>query len=217
MVPRIRIPADRSCLVRFHPVRLSYSGDDQRWSGGVSGKRYARLSLPGRSNSGTAAGALASSNCSASGFARTPFLSEELGWRGYALDALQARWGALVSSLIVGLFWSLWHVPLFFIRDETNFYYDWGFGTMLFWLFLLRMTLISVLITWIYNNNQRSILSAILLHFAYNFTFSFVYPIPDTMHLFGTLLILLMVIVIVRFWGPQTLTRSTVRVHREAG
>jgi membrane protease YdiL (CAAX protease family) len=137
-------------------------------------------------------------------------LSEELGWRGYAIDALQTKWNALVSSLVVGFFWSAWHLPLFFIRDGGSFYYEWGFGTTLFWLFLLRMTLLSVPLTWVYNNNRRSILSAILLNFAYNFTFSFVYPIPETMHLYGTVLILLMVIVIVIIWGPQTLSHQEV-------
>jgi membrane protease YdiL (CAAX protease family) len=135
-------------------------------------------------------------------------LSEELGWRGYALDALQARRSALISSLVAGFLWSLWHLPLFFIQDDGNFYYDWGFGTLLFWLFLMRMTLLSVPITWVYNNNRRSILSAILLHFAYNFTFSLVYPVPDTMHLSGTAFMLVMVVVIVIIWGPETLTRG---------
>ncbi len=134
-------------------------------------------------------------------------VSEELGWRGYAIDALQVKWSALVSSLVVGFFWSVWHGPLFFIRDQGNFYYEWGVGTTLFWLFMLRMVLLSVLITWIYNNNRRSILAAILFHFAYNFTFSFVYPIPEAMHLYGTLLILAMAVMIVVIWGPQTLTR----------
>ena len=34
-------------------------------------------------------------------------LSEELGWRGYALGRLLTRWNALSSSLIVGFFWGL--------------------------------------------------------------------------------------------------------------
>jgi membrane protease YdiL (CAAX protease family) len=37
---------------------------------------------------------------------------EELGWRGYALDRLQARWSALLSSLILGIIWAVWHLPL---------------------------------------------------------------------------------------------------------
>jgi membrane protease YdiL (CAAX protease family) len=132
-------------------------------------------------------------------------LSEELGWRGYALDALQSKWSALLSSLIVGICWSIWHGPLFFIRDPGNFYYEWGFGTGLFWLFMLRMTVLSVLITWVYNNNRHSILSAILFHFAYNFTFSLVYPVPESIHLYGTTLVLLTSIIIVGIWGPKTI------------
>jgi len=37
---------------------------------------------------------------------------------------------------------------------------------------------LSVLMTWAYNENGRSILSAVLFHFAYNFTLGLVYPIP---------------------------------------
>jgi membrane protease YdiL (CAAX protease family) len=133
-------------------------------------------------------------------------LSEELGWRGYALDALQTRRSALLSSLVVGFLWSAWHTPLFFVQDGGSFYYEWGFGTLLFWLFLLRMTLLSIPITWVYNNNRRSILSAILLHFAYNFTFSFVYPVPETVHVVGTALMLALAALIVIGWGPETLT-----------
>ncbi|HEX6268721.1 MAG TPA: CPBP family intramembrane glutamic endopeptidase, partial [Anaerolineales bacterium] len=36
---------------------------------------------------------------------------EEMGWRGYILPRLQAKHNALVSSLIVGLLWGVWHFP----------------------------------------------------------------------------------------------------------
>jgi len=34
-------------------------------------------------------------------------LPEELAWRGYALDALQVKWNALTSSLILGVAWTV--------------------------------------------------------------------------------------------------------------
>src|SRR5215216_1660767 len=52
-----------------------------------------------------------------------PFI-EELGWRGYVLDRLQAKQTALISSLILGVIWSLWHLPMFFIKGS----YQAGLG-----------------------------------------------------------------------------------------
>jgi membrane protease YdiL (CAAX protease family) len=45
-------------------------------------------------------------------------IGEEIGWRGYALPKLQSGFSALVSSLILGGIWVLWHLPLFFNPDS---------------------------------------------------------------------------------------------------
>lgn len=93
-------------------------------------------------------------------------LSEELGWRGFALDRLQMRYPALKASLLLGAIWSLWHLPLFFIRGT----YQQRLGILsreaplYFALDIPR----AVLTTWIYNNTRRSILGAVLLHAAEN-------------------------------------------------
>jgi membrane protease YdiL (CAAX protease family) len=92
--------------------------------------------------------------------------SEELGWRGYALDRLQARWTPLVSSLILGAVHGLWHLPLFFVPGITQG--EMGIASWGALLFLVVAVAGTVSYTWIYNNTQRSILSAILLHFLAN-------------------------------------------------
>jgi membrane protease YdiL (CAAX protease family) len=115
-------------------------------------------------------------------------LSEELGWRGFALERLQKRRSPLAASLILAPFWWAWHLPLFFMTGTTQ--YAWGFGTPAFWLFLVGIVPLSVLLTWAYNCNNRSILAAVLLHFTYNFTLSLVYPFSVTVNVLQVSLLL---------------------------
>ena len=74
-------------------------------------------------------------------------LPEEIGWRGYALDRLQTKWNALVSSLILGVAWTMWHLPLFVI---TGSYQHSLLGSLSFWLFLIDKPAQSILMTWIF-------------------------------------------------------------------
>lgn len=120
-------------------------------------------------------------------------LSEELGWRGFALDRLQARWNPLISSLILAFFWWAWHLPLFFISGTSQ--HQLGFGSLDFWVFTLNILPLTLIMTWAYNKNQRSILSAVLLHMAYNFVLSFVFPFPkiQAVYLYAAVLVVILI------------------------
>ncbi|MWV39074.1 type II CAAX endopeptidase family protein [Natrialba sp. INN-245] len=131
-------------------------------------------------------------------------LPEELGWRGYALDGLQARWNALWASLILGFVWAVWHVPMFFMIG--TYQAELGVLTLPFWEFMVGATLVSVLYTWIYNNTGRSILGAVLFHFSGNFSGELI-PHGPVGRLFPAVLALLVVVVVVSVYGPKTLTR----------
>jgi membrane protease YdiL (CAAX protease family) len=90
-------------------------------------------------------------------------LGEEIGWRGYALPRLQVRYGSLLASLIIGVIWSAWHLPLFWLPG--NFH-----QTIPLSLFLLQSVALAVIYTWLHNNTQGSLLIAHLFHAASNVT-----------------------------------------------
>jgi len=88
---------------------------------------------------------------------------EEIGWRGFALPKLQLRYTALVSSLIVGAMWGLWHLPLLVMKD-------YPMSTYLVVPFFIGATAASVLYAWIYNNTKGSLLMVTIFHAAGNTT-----------------------------------------------
>jgi membrane protease YdiL (CAAX protease family) len=95
---------------------------------------------------------------------------EELGWRGFALPRLQERYGALTASLIVGVAWAVWHVPLFALDAPRN-------QTGNFLLYTVLVLGLSVLLTWQYNSTGGSVLLAMLLHGGINASGNFL-PMP---------------------------------------
>lgn len=133
-------------------------------------------------------------------------LPEELGWSGYALDGLQSKRSALGASLIIGLVWAVWHLPLFFM--EGTFQSEQiGFATPAFWWYMLPTLPISVLDTWVYNNANRSTLSAVLLHFMVNVSGE-LFGLSQHARFYQAGLIVVVTAAIVVIWGPKTLTRQ---------
>jgi len=132
-------------------------------------------------------------------FTRSGGMSEEFGWRGYALPRLQARWNALVSSIVLGVIWAVWHLPLWCLAGSSQ-------QGSSFWLFLANLVLISVLYTWLFNNSRGSILVAVVFHAISN-TVAQMFPEP-TANLFYWIVLGLVVIFVLGFYGPKRLVRQ---------
>lgn len=81
---------------------------------------------------------------------------EELGWRGFALPALQERFDAATASVAIGIAWAGWHLPAF--AFEVPGY------TGSFPRYALLVVGVSVVLTWLYNGAGGSVLPAMLLH-----------------------------------------------------
>jgi CAAX protease family protein len=91
---------------------------------------------------------------------------EEPGWRGFAQTRMQAEYGVLRTTLVVGLLHGLWHLPAYFLIGgpaSMGPFDPWWFA-----LNTLDIMLIAVIFTWVFNNAQASILIASLSHATWN-------------------------------------------------
>ena len=130
---------------------------------------------------------------------------EEIGWRGFALPRLLAKHSALTASLILGVLWALFHLPLFFTRGDS-------FASTPALSFLIRMIGAAILFTWVFNNTRGSLLLAYLMHAASNF-WPRVLPIGAIAGPFAWLpdaITLLAVALVVAIYGPTHLSRKLV-------
>lgn len=85
-------------------------------------------------------------------------LGEELGWRAWALPRLQRWRGPLMASLVLGLFWGFWHLPMWIAWAKSV---PSAPGLL---LALVNMVPAAVVYTWLYNRTGGSLLLVCLLH-----------------------------------------------------
>jgi membrane protease YdiL (CAAX protease family) len=93
-------------------------------------------------------------------------LLEEVAWRGYGQDALQSRFGPVRTSLVLGLVWWLWHLPLFLMTG--TYQSSLSVGTAAFWDFAVFTVASTFVMTWLFNVTRGSILAAIVYHLMLN-------------------------------------------------
>jgi membrane protease YdiL (CAAX protease family) len=94
-------------------------------------------------------------------------LPEELGWRGFALPRLQARFGPLTGSVVLGVLWAAWHLAFFLTPDHGGGPHADPVGVVLtFLVFTVMVTAMSIVFTYLYNRSGGSVFAAALLHAA---------------------------------------------------
>jgi len=134
----------------------------------------------------------------------TGAMGEELGWRGFALPLLQQRFNPLVSSLIIGSVWAVWHLPLWFT--------GMGWEQMSFSLFAVSCIMMSIVLTWICNNTNGNMVLVTLFHMCFNFglnVLGFVLNIPADKAIFWmTILMVLYALVLLLVYGKTLMPQN---------
>lgn len=124
-------------------------------------------------------------------------LVEELAWHSYGTDCLRLRMSLLSTSLLFGVFWVIWHVPLSFIKG----YYHSNvadLGPLYSLNFALSLFPFVILMNWLYYKAERSILVAIIFHVTAGCFNEIFQTHPDSKVIQTALLTLLAIAVIVR-------------------
>lgn len=132
---------------------------------------------------------------------------EEVGLRGYWLDELQQRFSPAVAGLINGAGWAIWHMPFVWF---PGYYANTTFNPQLWW-WLPSIVLQTLLIVWVYNGTDHSILAALLFHGMMNLTGELLGLAPEIfpLMLVSNLLVATAVVVGSRAMRPRAWRRLT--------
>jgi membrane protease YdiL (CAAX protease family) len=129
---------------------------------------------------------------------------EEMGWRGYVLPRLQAKYSALTASLILSVIWAFWHIPKFVTHWDT----------MTFMWFTVDEIAKAVLMTWMFNNTRGSLLLVTLFHASFN-TAGLLLPIANNltdtnmnMRAMISILEIIIAVIVVMYAGAERLSRT---------
>ncbi len=124
-------------------------------------------------------------------------IGEEVGWRGYALPRLQKNRSALSATIILAVFWALWHIPFFFYLYDAAIAIGWAIG-----LFAG-----AIVFTWLFNSSGGSVLIVAIWHGCFNFVTATDAGNGILAAVVSTVVMIWAVVVIVLF-KPATLSRT---------
>ena len=143
-------------------------------------------------------------------------LGEEIGWRGFALPRLQERRSAWRASVVLGLIWGLWHIPLYFVLGTGQFESAGSSPAPAIAIFVLWTIGLAVLFTWLYNETRGSLIVVMLFHAAVNlgsFLPSAVASTGGASLLYGLVTWIVALVITARFGQTQLASRERVAEH----
>jgi len=144
----------------------------------------------------------------------TAGLGEELGWRGFLLPRMQARYSALVAGLIVGVLHGLWHTPMFFVEGLSPYQEMrdlMGLIPAILGYSLFFVTSWSILFTCILNNTKGSLLLIFATHASQTWWLS-LWNHNNPMAIFGLpIAMTIIAIIVVLIYGPENLSKTSER------
>jgi membrane protease YdiL (CAAX protease family) len=123
-------------------------------------------------------------------------LTEQVGWMGYAFEPMRNRWGLIKSTLLLGLIWGLWHIPLYIFLFPN--------AEMLI-VQVLGVIALRVLLVWLYSNTGKSVFIVILFHATYDVCMS-VFPVNFVV---TAIIMSISVALILYFWSRNQKTAVT--------
>ena len=97
-----------------------------------------------------------------------PALIEEPGWRGFALPRMEAAYGPLAGTLLLGFLHGIWHLPVYFLVSGPAAMGPFDIVNVV--TNTISIMALTIFWNWVFNNAGGSILIAILLHAASNAT-----------------------------------------------
>jgi membrane protease YdiL (CAAX protease family) len=118
---------------------------------------------------------------------------EEPGWRGLLQPALQKKFSPLTAALIVSLFWSLWHLPLYLNGFYSGALISGMIGGAIYRIFL------AIFLAWFYNRSGGNIFLLVFLHTCFNVMVDFV-PVCDSIMLVLWVLVVVSIVIKDRMW-----------------
>jgi membrane protease YdiL (CAAX protease family) len=81
---------------------------------------------------------------------------EEIGWRGFALPRMLQTMNPKAASLVLGIIWGLWHLPMYLTPEQSS--------SFPFYLFLVLIVGLSFIYTAVFLKTNGSLVAAALLH-----------------------------------------------------